>query len=92
MKYLAWILKFALFVLVLMFAVRNTDMVTVHFYFGGEWQAPLIFALLVAFCAGAATGLGAGLGQIIRQRREIGILRRELSQTGVAQLARTEGS
>jgi len=88
MKYLAWVLKLALFVVVLMFAVRNTDMVTVHFYFGGEWQAPLIFALLVAFCGGAAIGLGAGLGQIVRQRREIGILQRELLQTGVTQLTR----
>ena len=93
MKYLAWILKFALFVLVLTFAVRNTDMVTVRYYFGGEWQTPLVFALLVAFCAGVAVGLGAGVAQHFRQRREIAALRRARQATdGTAQLARADGA
>ena len=39
MNYLAWVLKFALFVLVLTFAIKNSDLVTVHYYFGEEWQA-----------------------------------------------------
>jgi uncharacterized integral membrane protein len=76
MKYLAWVLKLALFVLVLTFAVRNTDLVTVRYYFGGEWQTPLIFALLVAFCLGVAVGLMAGLAQSVRQRREFAGLKR----------------
>lgn len=84
MKYLAWVLKFALFALVLTFAVRNTDLVTVRYYFGGEWQTPLVFALLVAFCAGVALGLAAGMTQLIRQRREIAALKRELDPAGVA--------
>lgn len=78
MKYLLWILKFALFVLVLAFAVKNTDPVTVHYYFGGQWQSPLIFVLLVVFCAGIALGLAAALGPLYRQRREIAGLRRGL--------------
>ena len=84
MKYLAWVLKFALFALVLTFAVRNTDLVTVRYYFGGEWQTPLVFALLVAFCAGVALGLAAGMTQLIRQRREIAALKRELNPAGAA--------
>jgi uncharacterized integral membrane protein len=84
MKYLAWVLKFALFALVLTFAVRNTDLVTVRYYFGGEWQTPLVFALLVAFCAGVALGLAAGMTQLIRQRREIDALKREINPAGVA--------
>ena len=78
MRYLLTLLKFALFVLVLTFAVRNTDPVTVRYYFGGEWQAPLVFVLLVAFCAGVAAGLFAGLARVFRQRREIAALKREL--------------
>lgn len=78
MRYLLWALKFTLFVLVFSFAVKNTDAVTVRYYLGGEWQAPLIFVLLAAFCAGAAFGLVAGLGQMFRQRREIVALKREL--------------
>ena len=93
MKYLAWILKFALFVLVLTFAVRNTDLVTVRYYFGSEWQTPLIFALLVAFCAGVAVGLGAGMTHLFRQRREIAALKRAARPAdGTSQLARADGA
>jgi len=78
MHYLGWILKFVLFVLVLAFAVKNTDPVTVRYYFGGEWSAPLIFVLLLVFCAGIGLGLAAGLAQLFRQRRELSALRRAL--------------
>ena len=80
MRHLVWILKLALFVLVLAFAIQNTEPVTVRYYFGGEWQGPLVLVLLVAFCVGVAVGLSAGLAQILRQRREIAALRRQLSQ------------
>lgn len=36
MRYVIWILKFVLFVLVLSFAVKNTDTVTVRYYLGNE--------------------------------------------------------
>ena len=78
MNYLLWIFRLALFVLVLAFAVKNTDPVTVHYYFGGQWQSPLIFVLLVVFCAGIALGLAAALGPMFRQRREIAELKRRL--------------
>lgn len=78
MRYLLWIINFLLFVLVLSFAVKNTDPVTVRYYLGTEWQGPLIFALLVAFCAGVAVGIAAALAQIFRQRREIAALKRQL--------------
>ena len=90
MRYLLWVLKFALFVLVLTFAVKNTDPVTVRYYLGGEWQAPLVFVLLVAFCVGVAAGLGAGLAQVFRQRGEIAALRRELKNVGHGDTAGTE--
>lgn len=92
MRYLHWVLKLALFVLVLAFAVKNTDPVTVRYYFGGEWQAPLVFVLLVAFCIGVAAGLGAGLTQVFRQRREIAALRRELGRVNHGSAQRTEKS
>jgi len=78
MRYVIWILKFALFVLVLTFAVRNTETVTVRYFLGWEWQSPLIFVLLIAFGAGIVLGLAAGLGQMVRQRREIAALNRKL--------------
>jgi uncharacterized integral membrane protein len=77
MRSVFWALKIALFGGVLLFAVRNTDAVTVRFYLGAEWRAPLVFVLLAFFCAGVATGLLACLPRLLRQRREIGALRRE---------------
>ena len=82
MRYVMWVLKLALFVLVLAFALKNADLVTVRTFPGGEWQAPLVFVLLVAFGLGIAAGLGAGLTQVFRLRREIAALRRELNGTG----------
>ena len=93
MNYLAWVLKFALFVLVLTFAVKNSDLVTVRYYFGGEWQSPLIFVMLVAFCAGVAIGLMAAMTQLIRQRREIATLKRGTQAgEGATPLARADGA
>jgi len=80
MRYVLWIIKLLVFLLVLSFALKNSDSVTVHYYLGAEWQAPLIFVLLVAFCAGAAFGVLACLGQLFRQRREISRLKRGTSE------------
>lgn len=78
MRYLLWFLKFALFVLILSFAVKNTDTVTVHYYLGYDWQAPLVVVALVFFSVGALTGILASLLHLFRLRREIGSLKREL--------------
>ena len=92
MRILLLLLKLALFLLVLTFAVRNTETVTLRYFPGWEWQSPLIFVLLIAFCAGIALGLAAGLGRMFKQRREIAALNRQLRdaasrETGVAEAA-----
>jgi len=92
MRYVMWILKFALFVLVLTFAVRNTELVTVRYLFDWEWQSPLIFVLLIAFGAGIALGLAAGLGRIFRQRREIAALNRKLREAAPRETGVAEGA
>jgi lipopolysaccharide assembly protein A len=78
MRYVLWVFKLALFALALTFAVKNTDPVAVRYFLGHEWRTPLIFVLLLAFCVGAALGVLGALGQILRQRREISSLKREL--------------
>ena len=78
MRYFLWLLKFALFVLVLSFAVKNTDTVVVRYYLGYEWQAPLVLVLLTFFCLGVAVGIIASLGHLFRQRRQIATLRGEV--------------
>ena len=83
MRYVLWFVKIALFAFMLTFAVKNTDPVAVRYFLGAEWRAPLIFVLLVVFCVGAAMGLLGALGQILRQRREITNLKRELDGRSV---------
>jgi lipopolysaccharide assembly protein A len=78
MRYMLWVVKIALFAFMLTLAVKNTDPVAVRYFLGYEWRAPLIFVMLVVFCVGAAFGLFSMLGQILRQRREISLLKRAL--------------
>jgi len=78
MRALAWTLRIILFLALFLFALKNTDSVSLRLYFDQVWQAPLILVLLVFFAAGAAMGVLATLATVFRQRREIGRLRREL--------------
>ena len=77
MRYLIWLLRITLFLVLLGFAVKNSDPVTVNYYFGAQWRAPLVFVMLVCILAGVALGVLAVLGQVFRQRREIADLKRE---------------
>jgi len=77
MRVLTWAIRLAIFLFLLAFAARNTDPVTLRFYFDLAWQMPLVALLLAFFAAGALLGLAAALGALIRQRREIARLERE---------------
>jgi putative membrane protein len=77
MRFLTWAVRIALFVILLAFAAKNTDPVTLRFYFDLAWQAPLVALLLAFFAAGALLGLIAMLGTYLAQRREIAQLQRE---------------
>ena len=79
MRFLLWTLKLALFLLVLSFAVKNTDIVAVRYYLGYQWQAPLVLVLLAFFCLGILIGIASSLSHMLRQRRAIVSLKRELS-------------
>ena len=76
MSFVTWAIRFALFVVLAALAARNTDPVTLRFYFDLAWQAPLAALLLAFFAAGAVLGLIAMLGTFLAQRREIARLRR----------------
>jgi len=64
------------FVLLVAFAAKNVDPVTLRFYFGLELQAPLVLALLGAFAGGALLGVLALVGTVVRLRREISASKR----------------
>jgi uncharacterized integral membrane protein len=77
MRILTWAIRLALFVLLLALAAKNTDPVTLRFFFEASWQVPLAALLAAFFAAGAALGLVAAAGALLRQRREMQRLRRE---------------
>ena len=56
MKYIAWLLKAAIFFTLFAFALNNQQDVTVHFFFGTHWTAPLVLVVLAAFAAGLVIG------------------------------------
>ncbi len=80
MRYLTWSVRLVVFLFLLAFAVKNTDPVTLRFYFELAWQAPLIVLLLAFFAAGAVLGVGAALATLFRQRRENIELKRSLDE------------
>lgn len=63
MKYLTWLLKAAIFFTLFAFALNNQQDVTVHFFFGTFWRAPLVLVVLAAFALGLAVG---ALGMVPR--------------------------
>ncbi len=63
MKYLMWLLKAAIFFTLFAFALNNQQDTTVHFFFGAQWQAPLVLVVLAAFAAGVVLGV---LGMVPR--------------------------
>ena len=78
MRYLSWALKILIFVILLSFALQNTDIVTLNTFLGYHWQAPLIFIMLTCFVVGAVFGVLASLPYMIKLRRELIITRKEL--------------
>lgn len=76
MRALTWAIRLAVFVVLVAFAAKNVDPVKLRFYFDLEVQAPLVLILLGAFALGALFGVAALIGKVLRQRREISILKR----------------
>ena len=78
MRVVTWAIRLLVFVLLIAFAAKNVEPVTLRFYFDLALQAPLVLLLFAFFAAGALFGVLALLGTVLRQRREIGILRRRI--------------
>jgi lipopolysaccharide assembly protein A len=77
-RILAWAIRLAVFVLLLAFAAKNVEPVTLRFYFDLAVQAPLVLVLFGFFAAGALFGILALVPTLLRQRRELGLLRKRL--------------
>lgn len=78
MRYISWLFQMFLFIILLGFALKNGQAVTLHYFLGYEWHSSLVIALLLFFAVGAGLGILATLGIWLRQRREILRLKAEL--------------
>src|ERR1700752_2615319 len=83
MQTVVWILRFLIGVILVWFAVKNAQPITIFGLPGQTWEAPLVFILLIVFVGGMLIGLLAWVPTVVRQRRELGRLRKILAQRAV---------
>ncbi len=71
MKYILWLLKAAIFFTLFAFALNNQQVVSVNFFFGTLWQAPLVLVVLATFTAGVALGVLVMMPRWWKNRRSV---------------------
>jgi uncharacterized integral membrane protein len=76
MRVILWCCRILIFLFLLFFALKNTEPVSIHFFFGMSWPAPMSIVALVFFAIGAALGVLALGGTIFGLRREVARLKR----------------
>lgn len=81
MRYLVWVLRLLVFVLVLLFALKNTQPVQVSFFADYALaNVPLIVVMLVTFLLGLVLGLLIMIFNVTRKKREIAKLKRDVAR------------
>jgi lipopolysaccharide assembly protein A len=75
-RILTWTIRIVLFLLLLALAAKNVEPVKLRFFFDIELETPLVLLLLGAFALGAFFGVLALLTTVLRQRREISVLKK----------------
>ena len=78
MRIVTWTIRLILFLVLVAFAAKNVEPVTLRFYFDLALQAPLVVLLLAAFAVGALFGVLALIGTLLRQRRQITLLKKRV--------------
>ena len=71
MRLLVWALRFVVFLALFALALNNQQAVTLHSFFGIEWQTRMIYVVLAAFIAGCAVGVLAMMPRWWRGRRTV---------------------
>jgi lipopolysaccharide assembly protein A len=69
MRVFVWLLRAFVFFALFAFALNNQQPVVVHWFFGVDWQAPLVIVVLIAFAFGCTLGVLAMVPSWWRQRR-----------------------
>ena len=71
MRFVLWGFRILVFLILFLFAVKNTDPVSINFFLDSTWQAPLIIVVLVFSAGGALLGVLSLIGTVFRLRREV---------------------
>ncbi len=81
MRALSWLIRFAVFFTLFAFALNNQHDSSIHWFFGQEWRAPMVFIVLAAFGLGCGFGIFSMVPSWWRHRR---IARREATKPAPA--------
>ena len=66
-----WLLNAAIFFVLFAFALNNQSAITVHLFFGAQWQVPLVLALFTALLVGVCLGVFVMLPLWLRARKRL---------------------
>jgi uncharacterized integral membrane protein len=86
MRIVTWTIRVLVFLLLVAFAAKNVEPVTLRFFFDLALQTPLVLALFAFFALGALFGMLALVGTLLRQRREISFLKKSVEPPPAAPL------
>ena len=89
MKFLVWVIRILLFVLLFVLALHNTAEVSLVLPFGVTWRAPLILIALIFFAAGILLAMLGMAPRVIRHRFTASRLRRQIGRMKKAEEAVT---
>ncbi len=70
MRLIVWLFRAFLLFTLFAFALNNLQAVTVRWFFGVDWNTPLVIVVLVAFSAGCVIGVLAMVPSWWRLRRQ----------------------
>ncbi len=80
MKLIFRLAALVLFIVFFDFALKNTDEVVLHFFWGSQARSPMILLLLAFFIVGVALGVLAMTGTVLRYRSELARMKKEVEQ------------
>ena len=68
--FLVWTIRATVFVVLFGLALKNGDVVDLHFFFGQHWEIPVSLLVLLSFAVGAVLGLTAAFSRGIARSTE----------------------
>jgi lipopolysaccharide assembly protein A len=92
MRILVWLVRAALFFVLLAFALNNQHEASLKWFFGQEWRSPMVFIVLGAFTLGCAFGVLAMVPSWWQHRRAARQQQDDADAPSPAETRRTDAS